>query len=338
MFDAIFREFEKKKVAVIGDIMLDTYWWGQTDRISPEAPVPVVMVKGKEYRIGGAGNVALNLKSLGAQVFMHAVSGADEDGLLLEIMMKEKGIDTTGIWKSDDRVTTNKIRIVSKSQHLLRLDNEVSTDLAPDKESRFIEKTKSLLTEQQPDVVIFEDYNKGVLTAKVIEALLQFCRQQGIITAVDPKRRHFFNYIGVDIFKPNLKEAKEALHLGDTEVTLQQMQYMHGLLFERLQHRVSLITLSEKGMFYEEAGRAEIVPAHVRNIADVSGAGDTVIAVAALVYAVSKDVNLMANMANLAGGLVCEYIGTVAINADQLLEECNRLLFDNASGTQMADG
>ena len=338
MFDSVFSEFEKLHVAVVGDIMLDTYWWGHTDRISPEAPVPVVAVKGREYRIGGAGNVALNLRELGARVSMHSVTGTDEDGLLLEIMIKEKGINTEGIWKSEDRITTNKIRIISRSQHLLRLDYEVSTDLEPEKESRFIEKTLALFEADRPDVVIFEDYNKGVLTATVIEALLSYCRQHGITTAVDPKRRNFFAFRGVDIFKPNLKEAREALSMLEAPVTLEQMEIIHQALFEKLAHRVSLVTLSEHGMFYHDGTNGRIIPAHVRNIADVSGAGDTVIAVAALVYAATRDVQLMAEISNLAGGLVCEEVGTVAINADRLLEECNRVMANDQGGSMLADG
>ncbi len=318
--------------------MLDTYWWGDTNRISPEAPVPVVAVKGKEYRIGGAGNVALNLRSLGARVSMHTVTGTDEDGLLLEIMMKEKGIDTTSVWKSDDRLTTNKIRIISRNQHLLRLDYEVADDLEPVKEQRFIDKTLAAFEADPPQVVIFEDYNKGVLTEKVINQVLGWCRQRGILTAVDPKKRHFFSYQGVDIFKPNLKEAKDALNLPDINTTAEGMLDVHRQLYKRLQHRFSLVTLSEKGVFYTDGNEPHLIPAHVRSIADVSGAGDTVIAVAALAFAATHDLHLAAEMANLAGGLVCEEVGTVAIDAGRLQEECYRLLTDDRSSSQLIDG
>lgn len=338
MYDQLFSSFQKLHIAVVGDVMLDTYWFGNSDRISPEAPVPVVAVKGKEFRIGGAGNVALNLRSLGVKVSMHSVTGTDEDGLLLELMIKEKGIDTEGVWKSNDRITTNKIRIISRNQHLLRLDYEVVDDLPAEKEQSFIEKTLQQFEQDKPDLVIFEDYNKGVLTAKVIEALIEYCKANGIATAVDPKRKNFFAYKGVDIFKPNLKEAKEALNIIENNVTLDAMKHMHAALHYQLQHRISLITLSEKGMFYEHDAQAHIIPAHVRSIADVSGAGDTVIAVAAVVFAASGDVKLMAEIANLAGGLVCEEVGTVAIDAEKLLEECNRLLSNEHGGSQLVDG
>ncbi|HSC52392.1 MAG TPA: PfkB family carbohydrate kinase [Phnomibacter sp.] len=338
MYDQLFSSFSDLHIAVVGDVMLDTYWFGNSDRISPEAPVPVVAVKGKEYRIGGAGNVALNLKSLGAMVSMHTVTGTDEDGLLLELMMKDKGIQTEGVWKSNDRLTTNKIRIVSRSQHLLRLDNEVTDDLPADKEQSFIEKTLALFAANKPNLVIFEDYNKGVLTARVIVELINYCKQNNILTAVDPKRKNFFAYQGVDIFKPNLKEAREALNILDVQVSLPAMQQMHLALQTQLHHQISLVTLSEKGMFHQQGEQACIIPAHVRSIADVSGAGDTVIAVAAVVYAASGDVKLMAEMANIAGGLVCEEIGTVAIDAEKLLQECNRLISPDHGGSQLVDG
>jgi rfaE bifunctional protein kinase chain/domain len=253
-------------------------------------------------------------------------------------MMKDKGINTEGVWKSDDRQTTNKIRIVSRNQQLLRLDYENSNDLLSEKEQRFIEKTITLFDADRPDVVIFEDYNKGVLTEKVIQSLIAYCRQQGIMTSVDPKRRNFFAYKGVDIFKPNLKEVRDALNIAESTVSLEYCNTIHSRLAAMLAHSISLITLSEHGVFVNDGKDGKIIPAHLRNIADVSGAGDTVIAVASLVYAATKDASLMAEISNLAGGLVCEEVGTVAIDGDRLLEECNRLLSDNSAGGQLADG
>jgi D-glycero-beta-D-manno-heptose-7-phosphate kinase len=232
MFEQLFNDFKHQHIAVVGDAMLDTYWWGKIDRISPEAPVPVVTLKEKESRIGGAGNVALNLASLGAQVSMHTVTGADEDGLLLELMMKDKGIDTEGVWKSPNRMTTNKIRIISRSQQVLRLDKEITNDLGEDEADRFIAKTIALFDAKKPAVVIFEDYNKGVLTKEIIEALIAYCNQNGILTAVDPKRKNFFAYKGVTIFKPNLKEAREALNLLDLTPTLENLKTIHNLLHQ----------------------------------------------------------------------------------------------------------
>ncbi len=325
-FKSIFDSFTNIKVAVIGDVMLDTYWWGKVDRISPEAPVPIVAIDHKEYRLGGASNVALNLCSLGAQVYMMSVTGTDEDGLLLEIMMKEKGINTDGVLKTGDRITTNKIRIISRNQQMMRLDKEISTDLNLDNQQQFINLIiKNLLT-IKPQLVIFQDYNKGVLTEAVITQIIAHCKQLGIITTVDPKRKNFFAYKGVDVFKPNLKEAYEALNIMDTKVSETSMQAIHKLLHQQLLHHISYITLSEKGVFYQKDMDAKIVPAHIRNVADVSGAGDTVIAVASLVYTATKNINLMAAISNLAGGMVCEEVGTVAIDKEKLLAECEALL------------
>ncbi len=325
-FKSLFNSFSNIKVAVIGDVMLDTYWWGKVDRISPEAPVPIVAIDHNEYRLGGASNVALNLCGLGAQVYMMSVTGTDEDGLLLEIMMKEKGINTDGVFKTEDRITTNKIRIISRNQQMMRLDKELANDLNTDNEQKFISKVLEHLEAVKPQLVIFEDYNKGVLTEAVITAVIAHCRQHDIVTTVDPKRKNFFAYKGVDVFKPNLKEAYEALNILDTKVSEANMVAIHKQLHEKLQHRISYITLSEKGVFYQEQDDAKIVPAHIRNVADVSGAGDTVIAVASLVYAATKDKNLMAEISNLAGGLVCEEVGTVAIDKEKLLAECEVLL------------
>jgi rfaE bifunctional protein kinase chain/domain len=326
MFDQLFDSFSQSHIAVVGDTMLDTYWWGKTDRISPEAPVPIVALKNREYRLGGAANVALNLLSLGAEVSMHTVIGDDEDGVILENMMSEKGIDTSAIIKDAGRITTNKIRVISRSQHLLRIDHEISTDLVATTEQNFILKTIAAFEERKPAVVIFEDYNKGVLTENCITTLIDYCRKNSIITTVDPKRKNFFAYKGVDIFKPNLKEVGEALNILDNNIQLSGLEYIHEQLHEKLGHNISFITLSEKGVFIQQNGDAKILPAHIRSIADVSGAGDTVIAVASLVFAATKNVQLMAEVANLAGGLVCEEVGTVAIDKTKLLNECKQLL------------
>ena len=182
------------------------------------------------------------------------------------------------------------------------------------------------MAKEKPDVVILEDYNKGVLTEAVIQVIISVCKQKGIITAVDPKRKNFFEYKGVDLFKPNLKEVKEALNVLFADADLHLLQNIHSELSHLLHHKVSFITLSEKGVFYKEDERSAIIPSHLRNIADVSGAGDTVVAVAALVYTATKNVHLMAEIANIAGGLVCEEVGTVAIDRSKLLHECELLL------------
>jgi rfaE bifunctional protein kinase chain/domain len=325
-FKKLFESFIPLKTGVIGDVMLDTYIWGKVDRISPEAPVPVVTLDHKEYRIGGAGNVALNCHSLGSQVFILSVTGDDTDGLLLEELFNESLIDTSYIVKSAKRITTNKTRIISRNQQMMRLDAEVTHDLDLKDENDLLEKIISFIETEDPDVMIFEDYNKGVLTERIIQEAINLCREAGIITAIDPKRKNFFSYQYADIFKPNLKEVKEALNLLIDDVNKPFLENIHKELENILHHQASFITLSEKGVFFQKGEISGIIASHRRNIADVSGAGDTVIAVASLVYAATKNIHLMAEVANIAGGLVCEDVGTVAINKEKLLNECELLL------------
>src|SRR5437762_1412956 len=325
-FQRLFDSFATLKVGVIGDVMLDTYMWGTVDRISPEAPVPVVQLKEKEYRIGGAGNVALNCHSLGSQVFILSVIGDDNEGLLLEELFHENMIDTSYLTKSPARVTTNKTRIISRNQQMIRLDAEITTELDKSNEELLLQQVCSFIQTHDPDVMIFEDYNKGILTEKVIHEVITICKEAGVITAVDPKRKNFFSYHQADIFKPNLGEIKQALNLLLEEVNDSLLSKIHLELRNVLEHRVSFITLSDKGVFYQKDGLASVIPSHLRNIADVSGAGDTVIAVAALVYAATQNVHLMAEVANIAGGLVCEEVGTGAIDKTKLQRECELLL------------
>lgn len=325
-FDKLFEQFNDIKVGVIGDVMLDTYWWGHVDRISPEAPVPVVALDKKEYRIGGAGNVALNLGCLGATVHILSVIGRDSDGETLTDLFEANNIQTNYLVTSSTRITTSKTRIISRNQHMMRLDSEIDKDLSVEDEKRLFENLQQYIREEKPKVIILEDYNKGVLTEGMIKSIIRLCQEHNVLTTVDPKRKNFFSYEGVDIFKPNLKEVKDGLNLILDDITLDKLRDIHLRLSEKLHHKISLITLSEKGVFYGTNSDSRMIPSHIRNIADVSGAGDTVIAVGSLVYASTGDVRLMAQVANIAGGLVCEEVGTVAINKELLLEECKNLL------------
>lgn len=325
-FQQLFNSFSSIKVGIIGDVMLDTYMWGSVDRISPEAPVPVVSLHKKEYRIGGAGNVALNCQSLGARVAIVSVTGNDAEGTQLEELLKKNNIETAYLVKSENRITTSKTRVISRNQQMMRLDAEVITDLHPGDEKILLEKVKLFIQNEQPQVIIFEDYNKGVLTENIISQVIEMCKENGIVTAVDPKRKNFFSYKNADIFKPNLNEVKEGLNLLVEEINIPVLKDIHAALNRQLQNKISFITLSEKGVFYQQDDEGEIISSHVRNIADVSGAGDTVIAVASLVYAATKNAKLMAEIANIAGGMVCEEVGTVAINKEKLKEECELLL------------
>lgn len=325
-FEQLFTGFQSIRVAILGDIMLDTYWWGSVDRISPEAPVPVVALKNKELRVGGAANVALNTASLGAKTTMISIVGADSDGEQLLQLLNDKHIDTSYIRSVTNRVTTNKTRIMSRNQQMMRLDAEITTDIDEATENILIEQVKNCLDQQQPQVLIFEDYNKGVITESIIHTVTALCKERNVIIAVDPKKKNFLSYKDVTIFKPNLKEVKEGLNLLVDHIDLSSLQQIHQRLQQHLHHQISLITLSEKGVFYQDESSHKIIPTHIRNIADVSGAGDTVIAVTSLCYAATRDMHLAAEMANIAGGLVCEQVGTAAIDRNRLLEECEVLL------------
>lgn len=326
--DQLFSGFSKLKVAVIGDVMLDTYWWGNVERISPEAPVPVVAVSKREKRIGGAGNVALNVQALGASVALLTILGDDEDGIQLKNLLQDKNIDTRFILESKKRITTNKIRIISRNQQMMRLDAEIIHDIDSLDEEKLQNQIEKFITTDKPDVVIFEDYNKGILTKNIIANTIAFCIKNNVTTAVDPKRKNFFCYQNATLFKPNLNEAITGLNLLPEEISEDLLANIHAQLKDQLDHSISLITLSERGIFYQENDIKNILPSHRRNIADVSGAGDTVIAVASLIYAATKDIDLAAKIANIAGGIVCEEVGTVAIQKQRLLEECKRLIIN----------
>jgi rfaE bifunctional protein kinase chain/domain len=322
LLNTYFTKLRKLKVFVIGDSMIDAYWIGKIDRISPEAPVPVVLVERKESRPGGAANVALNCKALGADVYLFSIIGKDDSGKLLKELVAKDKIHVDGMMASSNRTTTTKTRVMAKNQHMIRLDEETTQPLTIKEEHAFIDTCLRAIQIEVPDLVIFEDYNKGVLTVNVIEKIITHCKHVGVLTAVDPKKENFFSYKHVDIFKPNLKEIKEGLQLSDLVVDKKWLQSIHRQLHKTLEHAVTLITLSDKGIFVQDAKQSNLLPAFIRNIADVSGAGDTVIAVAAMMYKISNDSLWSAKIANLAGGLVCEEVGVVPINKDKLLNEC----------------
>lgn len=325
----LFESFSFVRVAVVGDVMLDTYWWGRVDRISPEAPVPIVAVSKRETRIGGAGNVALNLLEMGASVALLSVTGNDDDGHELEKLLAEKNIDTNFIHRSASRLTTNKIRIISRNQQMMRLDVEHTSDIDAADEEAFLDKMRAYLRTNHPDIVILEDYNKGVLTERVITGVIALCQQNNIPTSVDPKYKNFFCYRNVTIIKPNFLEATTALGLTGLDCNEDNLKKIHNMLKERLDHDISLVTLSEHGIYYQNKDVHARIPSHRRNIADVSGAGDTVISVASLVFAKTKNIALSAKIANIAGGVVCEEVGTVPVQKQRLLEECKKLLSIN---------
>ncbi|MFZ9214655.1 MAG: bifunctional heptose 7-phosphate kinase/heptose 1-phosphate adenyltransferase, partial [Sediminibacterium sp.] len=196
-FDQLFQDFSKLKVVIIGDVMLDTYWWGQVDRISPEAPVPVVSLLRKEHRVGGAANVALNTVALGAQTSIISVIGSDADGVLLQSLFEAQKIDTSYLLTHASRITTNKTRVMSRNQQMMRLDTEITTPISSDIEQLLLQKFTACLDTKKPDVVIFEDYDKGVLTPTFIKEAISICTERNIVMSVDPKKNNFLAFKGV---------------------------------------------------------------------------------------------------------------------------------------------
>ncbi len=323
---SLFTSFTTTKIGVVGDIMLDTYWWGVVDRISPEAPVPIVSLQRKETRVGGAANVALNLRALGAPTTLFSVIGKDAEGTELASLLNKEGINTSYIHESETRVTTNKVRIMGRNQQMMRLDHEHTNDITAEQEAALLAGFYKYVETEKPSLIILEDYNKGVLTPNIITSVIDYCNEKGIPTAVDPKQKNFLAYKNCTLFKPNLKEVKEGLKITIGDITVQNMNKVHTALNESLQNAISFITLSEHGVYFSDGEAQKLIPTHIRNISDVSGAGDTVIAVASLVYASSKNMLLAAESSNIAGGMVCELVGTAPINKNDLAAEVVKLL------------
>jgi rfaE bifunctional protein kinase chain/domain len=322
----LFEAFNGKRVLVVGDVMTDAYINGQVTRMSPEAPVPVVDLQTQEQRIGGAGNVALNLIALGAKAMLASVIGQDAPGQELQQMLSTAGIQTNALIVSADRKTTIKTRVISNGKQMLRIDTEDQHDLSTT-ETQALQQAILQLFDHGIDGLLLEDYNKGILTTELIEWLISEANTRQIPIAVDPKKKNFFAYKGCTLFKPNLKELKEGLQI---EFNYQKDPSALHDAIEQLQNqlksRYTFVTLSEYGVQLFDGQKHHHQPAHIRNIADVSGAGDTVIATTCLCLICGASPQLIAALANLAGGLVCESPGVVSINKEKLLEEALQLI------------
>ena len=321
----IFKSFNNLNVLIIGDVMIDTYIWGNVNRISPEAPVPIVSITKKENRLGGAANVALNIQSMGATPILCSVIGNDEGSKLFLDLLKVQKLSAEGIIKSKKRLTTIKTRVIGGNHQMLRVDDEIETSLATEEIDELLEKIKKLIISKKVDVIIFEDYDKGCITSDLIKESVAFAKQKNIPIVVDPKKKNFMSYNGVTLFKPNLKELKEGLKLDFDHNNIKLLEKVAAAFIKKQNIGTLLITLSEKGIYTHGSKTKTVIPAHVRNISDVSGAGDTVISLAALCLALNLSPAITATLANLAGGLVCEKVGVVPIDKKQLLDEAVRL-------------
>ena len=320
--EQIFEGFNQLKVLIIGDLMIDAYTWGKVERISPEAPVPVVNVKQREMRLGGAGNVVMNVQALGAKAIICSVIGKDSYGNALLDLLEEKELSTAGILQSEERITTVKERIIAGTQQIVRVDTETDKLISENERNLLLDKIKVLALDAQ--VIIFEDYDKGVLSKELIAEVIDFAQEHHIPTVVDPKKRNFLNYQNATLFKPNLKELKEGLNIQFDSKDPAELAMAVNMLIETLEVKGAFVTLSEQGVFINFKDEEKHIPAHIRQIADVSGAGDTVISIAACCVALNLSPELVAGLSNLGGGLVCESVGVVPINKERLLAEAQQ--------------
>ena len=317
----ILQQLENHEILILGDVMIDRYLTGSVNRISPEAPVPVVLHQTTEDRLGGAANVALNILALGSTPILCSVIGKDEAGIQLKNnILPENNITSEGLVFSDTRRTTVKTRILGNNQQMLRIDSEDTYNLNAAEQENLWTKIRELLTTRPIRAIILQDYNKGVLVPGLIETVLKEARKAGILTAVDPKKVNFFAYQGVDLFKPNLKEIRDSAPFP-VQPTLESLREAAQFLNEQLKNRLTMITLSEKGLFLDDTKEARVYPTVARNVADVSGAGDTVISIATLAMVAGLPLETIATLSNLAGGQVCEFPGVVPVDRAILAAE-----------------
>jgi rfaE bifunctional protein kinase chain/domain len=321
----LFDKFNTLNILIVGDVMIDTYIWGHVDRISPEAPVPVVSTIKKESRLGGAANVALNVQSLGANPLICSVIGDDIEGNQFQQLLNAQNLSNQGIVQVKGRPTTVKTRVIGHHQQIVRIDSETDQAISPETTALVFDRIKRIIENQIIHAIIFEDYDKGLITEELIKLTVELAKKKHIITVVDPKKRNFLHYKGVTLFKPNLKELREGLKIDINPQQNHELEDAIDVLQKQLNAKMIMVTLSELGAYMSSKKGKKIVPAHVRDIADVSGAGDTVVASATLCLAAGLDEFSTVLIANLAGGLVCEYVGVVPIKRDQLLAEVKNL-------------
>ena len=328
----LFEAFNNLNVLIIGDVMVDSYLWGKVDRISPEAPVPVVSVEKRENRLGGAANVGLNIKAMGANPILCSVVGNDQKGEEFIKLLQDEEMSSEGIIKSNDRPTTTKFRVIGNKVQMLRVDEESDNPLIEEEQFAIAKRCNQIINDQQIDVIIFQDYDKGVISEELIEEVVNTAHDKDIPVAVDPKRRNFSAYKNVTLFKPNLKELKEGLKIDFDHKLDEALEQAVSELKSSLNSKMVLLTMSEDGVYidYDDNGEksTHIIPSTVRSISDVSGAGDTVISVASLCLALKTDPSFLAEVSNLAGGLVCEKVGVVPVDKENLLKQTISLKYD----------
>ncbi len=325
-YPEIFDAFNGLKVLIIGDVMIDTYLWGRVERISPEAPVPIVTVDKRASRLGGAANVALNVKALGATPILCSVIGNDAKGEEFLSLLEDQDMLSAGIYQSPNRITTTKFRIIGNNTQMLRVDEEIESDLLLNEYKNLLNNIDNIISHEKPDVIIFQDYNKGIITPSLIGEVTRRSSEISLPVVVDPKKKNFSSYKDLTLFKPNLKELKEGLNIDVDMANKENLTNAIKQLMHQRNLEIVMTTLSEDGIIIcaKEVNKGIVthtIPAHVRSVSDVSGAGDTVISVASLCLALKLSAFEIAAISNLAGGLVCEEVGVVPVDKARLLEE-----------------
>lgn len=318
------KDHKDLHILVLGDIMIDRYMRGQATRISPEAPVPVVLWKETENKLGGASNVVANLKSMGCKTSLMGLCGEDADGIILEGLLKKIGCDQLYIVKDPKRPTTVKTRIVADQHQIVRVDQETEAEIGKDIQEHCLQSLYSILKNQDVKVLILQDYNKGFLNKDWIPRIIEMARLQGVKVVVDPKKNHFFDYKGVHLFKPNLREAVQATEWVSKHHD--DLPHLSKFLKNKLLCDKVMITLAADGIWIEGKNKGQIYKTRPRKVADVSGAGDTVISLAAICAAYSLSDEFMAFCCNIGGGQVCERSGVIPVRKDELLKELEEII------------
>ena len=313
----VFEKIKGKKIIIIGDSMVDSYVLGEINRNSPEAPVPIVDVKQEDTKLGGAANVALNIQRLGMEPILCSVIGDDKDGENFLKLCKKNNLDTTGIIIDYNRKTTNKKRVIVNKKHILRIDNEETNYIEPEIREKFVNNIEKLISNNK--IIIFQDYDKGVISKELIEEINKI---DHLFIAVDPKKRNFFEYKNVDLFKPNLSEMLNAFNSKDDSI--KNLNTISNELKSKNNIKNLMITLSDNGLLINNDAGFIHNKIENKKIIDVSGAGDTVISLATILFYLKLPEKFIAEMCNLAGGITCMSSGVSAINLKELTENAER--------------
>jgi rfaE bifunctional protein kinase chain/domain len=318
--------FKNKNILIIGDVMLDSYLFGKVERISPEAPVPVIDILTKENKLGGAANVAANIKNLGGTPILCSIIGDDINGEIFLGLLKNISISNKFIYQSKTRKTTTKTRIIGNGHQMLRIDEEIKDELETNQINLFLHTIDNVFMSNKIDCVLFQDYDKGILNEYIIDYVIKCSKKLNIPIIVDPKKKNFSFYKDITLFKPNFKEFKEGLNL--TNSNKKELLEIGAKILHSKGIEIVFITLSEDGIFisYKKDNEtiSKIIPGKIINVVDVSGAGDVVCSIVSMLI---NDINIeeIAKIANIAGGMACEEIGVVSINKDELIKELNIL-------------